>query len=168
MFCEKCGAQIDENDIFCTKCGHKQIETAPENKEVIIKPVKQYSEYNNYVVTKREVCGWKIAVGVVIEIVSLLFTFVFYAVKEDHLYSYDSWQAYNDMSSNNVDTFALIGIVVGIVSIVWGIIGEQKESYRKGGSMSSSYGGAGDDNWKCPQCGKINAGYRSCSCGYTR
>ena len=87
MFCEKCGAQIDENDIFCTKCGHKQIETAPENKEVIIKPVKQYSEYNNYVVTKREVCGWKIAVGVVIEIVSLLFTFVFYAVKEDHLYS---------------------------------------------------------------------------------
>ncbi|MFR2511878.1 MAG: hypothetical protein ACLS9K_07620 [Lachnospira eligens] len=41
---------------------------------------------------QREVCGWKIAVGVVIEIVSLLFTFLFYAVKEDHLYSYDSWQ----------------------------------------------------------------------------
>ncbi len=168
MFCEKCGSQVEDNDLFCTKCGNKLIETSTDNRTAVIKPVKQYSEHNNYVVTERVVCGWKIAVGAVIEIISILVMVMFYAAEEDYWYSYESWELYNDMSSNNADMFALIGIIVGIVFIVWGIIGEQKEIFRRTSSMPSSYSRAGNNNWKCPKCGRINAGYRSCGCGYTR
>lgn len=27
MYCKKCGAQIDEDSVFCEKCGEKQINT---------------------------------------------------------------------------------------------------------------------------------------------
>ncbi|MFR2511869.1 MAG: hypothetical protein ACLS9K_07575 [Lachnospira eligens] len=38
---------------------------------------------------------------------------------------------YQGLSSDNVDIFALIGIFIGIVLMAWGIIGEQREIYKK-------------------------------------
>ena len=39
MFCENCGNQLDDNDLFCTKCGHRVAEiTAPKQEA---EPVKE-------------------------------------------------------------------------------------------------------------------------------
>lgn len=45
MFCVKCGAQLDDNAIFCPKCGNKVGEvsaTASASPEVIVKSKSVY------------------------------------------------------------------------------------------------------------------------------
>ena len=44
MFCVKCGAQLDDNAIFCPKCGNKVGEvsaTASASPEVIVKSKRE-------------------------------------------------------------------------------------------------------------------------------
>ena len=77
----------------------------------------------------RKVYGCIIATGAVISTISLLFDLVFYVAKKEE--AYEVLKMYQGLSSENVDAFVLIGIVIGIALMAWGIIGEQKEIYKK-------------------------------------
>ncbi len=167
MFCEKCGTQVSDKDIFCPKCGQRQIQTEQQPIKpapVIMQPINP-APYN-YTVKTRVASGWKIALGIVLALISGVVEFIYYAAGEAD--SYEGWRMYNDLSDNNVGTLAIIGIIIGIAFLVWGIIGEQKVSYSNSTTFSPGVNGMGYDSWKCPQCGRVNAGYRSCGCGYTR
>lgn len=111
MFCEKCGAKLRKNNIFCPRCGQKHIQNIQQNKRV------------------RKMYGCIVAMGAVISILSLLFNLVYYVAKKEQVY--EILKMYHNLSSGKVDTFALIGILIGIVLMIWGIIGEQKEIYKK-------------------------------------
>ena len=77
----------------------------------------------------RKVYGGMVATGAVISTISLLFDLVFYVAKKKEIY--EILKMYQGLSSDNVDIFALIGIFIGIVLMAWGIIGEQREIYKK-------------------------------------
>lgn len=77
----------------------------------------------------RKVYGGMIATGAVISTISLLFDLVFYVAKKEEIY--EILKMYQGLSSDNVDIFALIGIFIGIVLMAWGIIGKQREIYKK-------------------------------------
>lgn len=77
----------------------------------------------------RKLYGGLIATGAVISTISLLFDLVFYVARKKEIY--EVMKIYQGLSSNTVDIFALIGIFIGIVLMAWGIIGEQREIYKK-------------------------------------
>ena len=77
----------------------------------------------------RKLYGGLIATGAVISTISLLFDLVFYVAKKKEIY--EILKMYQGLSSDNVDIFALIGTFIGIVLMAWGIIGEQREIYKK-------------------------------------
>ncbi len=77
----------------------------------------------------RKVYGGMIATGAVISTISLLFDLVFYVAKKEEIY--EILKMYQGLSSDNVDIFALIEIFIGIVLMAWGIIGKQREIYKK-------------------------------------
>ena len=82
----------------------------------------------------RKLYGGLIATGAVISTISLLFDLVFYVAKKKEVY--EVMKIYQGLSSNTVDIFALIGIFIGIVLMAWGIIGEQREIYKKNSIMT--------------------------------
>lgn len=43
MYCEKCGSQIDDDSVFCQKCGEKQINSDEKNNNI---PVAKKSRPN--------------------------------------------------------------------------------------------------------------------------
>ena len=43
MFCRQCGAEIDENDAFCSKCGYKREQTEAQ-PEVYYEEQESYSK----------------------------------------------------------------------------------------------------------------------------
>lgn len=77
----------------------------------------------------RKVYGGMIATGAVISTISLLFDLVFYVAKKEEIY--EILKMYQGLSSDNVDIFALIEIFIEIVLMAWGIIGKQREIYKK-------------------------------------
>ena len=77
----------------------------------------------------RKLYGGLIAAGAVISTISLLADLIFYVAKKKEIY--DVLRMYHGLSSDNVDTLAIIGITAGIILMVWGIISGQKAIYKK-------------------------------------
>ena len=49
MFCKKCGSQIDEDSVFCSKCGAKQtiVSSIKETDEKIVEQVNSQNIYSD-------------------------------------------------------------------------------------------------------------------------
>jgi len=67
MFCSRCGNKVDDNDVFCNKCGARQVQSITEIDEV--KPIKvevvneRKSSYNKWVRGISVIWGTSILLG---------------------------------------------------------------------------------------------------------
>ncbi len=152
MFCKQCGAEIDENDVFCSNCGYKREKNEPQ-------PEIYYEEPVNYTVrtvvkkkSKNKVVG-----GVYLFVMGALDIFL-------------------SLMGENDDIPPLIALLLGLVLVAIGIYlfskgvnGEEEQYiYRDGGPETSMFDKE-PGTWTCSKCGKVNANYiGTCSCGQSR
>ena len=77
-YCSKCGAELNDNDVFCNKCGQKVGEEVTVNKAYEEARVN-YEEKG----LAKDVKNVKAIVGFIFSLVALFYEFGFYAIKKE-------------------------------------------------------------------------------------
>lgn len=153
MFCRQCGAEIDENDAFCSNCGYKRERTEAQ-------PEIYYEEQESYSVhTVRKKSIRKTIDGVIVLIWGAVLIFL----------SLVGGDEMEDVPPQIAILIGLVVIAIGIFLFVKGVNGEEEQYvYKDGGSGSSMFDKA-PGTWTCSKCGKVNANFiGTCSCGQSR
>ena len=118
MFCANCGKEIKDGYKFCDKCGAVQQESPPS-------PVSNTGDYANLInqsTVQKAPYNKMCIIGLVISGISLLINFwglVGIAGTIVSVYGLISCEQKNE----NGKALAIFGIVIGVVSILWGCIG---------------------------------------------
>lgn len=118
MFCANCGKEIKDGYKFCDKCGAVQQESPPS-------PVSNTGDYANPInqsTVQKAPYNKMCIIGLVISGISLLINFwglVGIVGTIVSVYGLISCEQKNE----NGKALAIFGIVIGVVSILWGCIG---------------------------------------------
>ena len=122
MFCRQCGAEIDENDAFCSNCGYKREQTEAQ-PEVYYEEQESYSAH-----TVRKKSIRKTITGVYFLVMGALAIFVSLMGEDD------------DMSPQMALLLGLALAAIGIFFFVKGVNGEEEQYvYKDGGPGTSMF-----------------------------
>jgi Na+/proline symporter len=111
MKCPSCGAELNNNDTFCTSCG-KRVDGATQTATGTTTDNNQIIQENK---TNKKTNNKKAITGFIISIVSLIVAGYILGSIGAIL----SAQSYNEIKENNESGkgFAIAGIIIGILSI---------------------------------------------------
>lgn len=182
MFCRQCGAEVGDEDTFCTKCGFdlkNGIAKKQEKKEYVNQRVYRQPTYTHInpmyspggMQTKKVYGVGKIISGIIMIIVGIAMYSSTSSVKNDmsmdtlRYYLDSDYQANTDM----MGFLAAVLIIAGIILLILGLKGKKEYMYSNGLDVTG-YGILNSNGptigWKCSRCGRINAEYvGSCACG---
>lgn len=177
MYCRQCGTKVDENDMFCVKCGFDLHEGVAKTQERRVPNQKiSYSPPQYTVQTIHKFGTGKIVSGVIMALIGIIIN-----VSNDSANSSYStgWRYYLDSDyraqSDLLGAVGVILIILGIILIIVGLIGKKEtNTYRtlqSNGVISNNmmFDNGPATGWRCAKCGNINADYvGTCGCGNLR
>ena len=126
MFCKKCGNQLSEKDNFCTKCGYQVNEVAEEKAaavestvEVAPVEVEASAPVASVVVEEKKKMSGKSVAGFIVSLAGLFVSPIICGIIGIIL----SIKGMKQTKSGELRGrgLAIAGLVLGIISIPWGI-----------------------------------------------